>query len=52
MNIGVISDIHSNFFYLKEVLQDINNKNLDAIYCLGDLVGYYDRPNDVIDLLR
>ena len=52
MNIGVISDIHSNLFYFKEVLQDINNKNLDAIYCLGDLVGYYDRPNEVIDLLR
>ena len=51
MNIGVISDAATTSFYLKS-LQDINNKNLDAIYCLGDLVGYYDRPNDVIDLLR
>tara|TARA_B100000212_G_scaffold45845_1_gene29611 strand:+ start:28605 stop:29288 length:684 start_codon:yes stop_codon:yes gene_type:complete len=52
MKIGVISDIHSNLFYFKEVLNTLKEQSLDSIYCLGDLVGYYDQPNDVINLLR
>ncbi len=36
MRIAVISDIHSNTFALKEVLKDIESKNVDSIINLGD----------------
>ncbi|PHR58529.1 MAG: hypothetical protein COA44_03565 [Arcobacter sp.] len=52
MKIALISDIHANAFYFKSVLVNIKNENVDKIICLGDLVGYYDEPNEVIDLCR
>lgn len=52
MNIAVISDIHGNIFALEAVLEDIKNRNVDTIICLGDLVGYGPFPNEVIDLIR
>jgi putative phosphoesterase len=52
MRIAVIADIHSNILSLNEVLLDIDNKNVDLIVCLGDLVGYATYPNEVIDTIR
>ncbi|MDN5062712.1 metallophosphoesterase family protein [Aliarcobacter butzleri] len=52
MKIALISDIHSNLFYFEKVLHEIEKENVDDIYCLGDLVGYYDKPNEVIDLIK
>lgn len=52
MKIALISDIHSNLFYLEEILKRIEDENVDAVYCLGDLVGYYDSPNEVINVIR
>lgn len=52
MRIAVIADIHSNIFSLNEVLLDMDNKNIDLILCLGDLVGYATFPNEVIDTIR
>lgn len=49
--IAIISDIHSNLFYFEKVLEVIEKLNVDKIYCLGDLVGYYDKPNEVIELV-
>jgi len=49
--IALISDIHSNLSYLEKVLDRIDRDNIDKIYCLGDIVGYYDKPNEVIDLI-
>jgi putative phosphoesterase len=34
------------------VLADIRGKQFDAVYCLGDLVGYGPFPNEVIDRIR
>jgi putative phosphoesterase len=39
--IAIISDIHGNLPALDAVLDDISSKNVNTIYCLGDLVGYY-----------
>lgn len=49
-----ISDVHGNIEALKAVLSDITDKNIDFqdVYCLGDLVGYGPRPNEVIELIR
>jgi putative phosphoesterase len=52
MRIALFSDIHANLPALTAVLADIDNKKTDAIYCLGDLVGYNIWPNEVIHEIR
>jgi len=52
MKIALLSDIHANFPALQSVLADINGQNPDAVYCLGDLVGYAPWPNEVIEEIR
>jgi putative phosphoesterase len=52
MKIALFSDIHANLPALEAVLADIDSKNLDAVYCLGDLVGYNIWPNEVIAEIR
>lgn len=52
MKIGVISDIHSNSVALDTVLNQPDIQSADAIYCVGDLVGYYSRPNEVVERIR
>lgn len=50
--IAILSDIHANFFALKAVLQEIENKKVDKIFCLGDLVGYGSMPNECVTEIR
>lgn len=52
MKIILISDIHANGFYFSTLLKYIMEEKADRIICLGDLVGYYDEPNEVINLCR
>jgi len=52
MKLALLSDIHANLPALEAVLADIDAKKPDAVYCLGDLVGYAPWPNEVIDLIR
>jgi len=52
MKLAIISDIHSNLQYLRDVLDCIAGNDVDGIYCLGDLVGFYDKPNEVIEVIR
>jgi len=52
MRYAIISDIHSNIEALKVALDDIKNRNIDKIYCCGDLVGYYANPNECLSLLK
>ena len=40
MKIALFSDVHANLPALEAVLTDIDNRQPDAVYCLGDLVGY------------
>jgi putative phosphoesterase len=49
MKIAVISDIHANNYYLNETLRLVAGEKVDDIYCLGDVIGYYDCPNEVIE---
>jgi predicted phosphodiesterase len=46
MRVAVISDIHGNLHALETVLAAIDDERPDAIWCLGDLVGYGPRPNE------
>jgi putative phosphoesterase len=52
MRIGIISDIHGNLQALDVVLDDMRRRGPDAVYCLGDLVGYAPFPNEVIERIR
>ena len=48
---AVISDIHSNLEALKVVLDDIEHRGIQTIYCLGDVVGYGPNPIECLDLV-
>ncbi|XRP96355.1 metallophosphoesterase family protein [Methanocaldococcus sp. 16A] len=50
--IAIISDIHSNLEALKAVLEDIKNRDIKKIVCLGDIVGYGANPNECIELIK
>lgn len=52
MKIALFSDIHANLPALEAFFKDVETRNTDAIYCLGDLVGYNIWPNEVIDEIR
>ena len=52
MKAAIISDIHANLEALKAVLKSIEQYDVDAVYCLGDTVGYGPNPNECIELVR
>lgn len=52
MRIALFSDIHANMPALDACLKSIEEQKPDAIYCLGDLVGYNIWPNEVISEIR
>lgn len=52
MKLALFSDIHANLPALDAVLADIDARRPDAVYCLGDLVGYNIWPNEVIAEIR
>jgi predicted phosphodiesterase len=45
VRIAVLSDVHGNLHALEAVLDSIARDEPDAVWCLGDLVGYGPRPN-------
>jgi predicted phosphodiesterase len=46
MRVAVISDVHANYHALEAVLEQIDAARVDAVWCLGDTVGYGPRPNE------
>ena len=52
MRIALISDIHGNLPALDAVLADVAKQKPDAVYCLGDLVGYGASPNEVTERIK
>lgn len=48
---AVLSDIHANSHALKSVIKEINKIKPDIIFILGDLVGYYYHPDEVLQIL-
>jgi predicted phosphodiesterase len=46
VRVAVISDIHGNLHAVQAVLAALADERPDAIWCLGDLVGYGPRPNE------
>jgi predicted phosphodiesterase len=52
MKIALFSDIHANLPAMEAMFKDMDEKNPDAVYCLGDLVGYNIWPNEIIHEIR
>jgi predicted phosphodiesterase len=52
MRVLVISDIHANQVALEAVLDDAAGTAYEAVWCLGDLVGYGPHPNECIEQVR
>jgi putative phosphoesterase len=50
--IAIFGDLHGNSAAAEAVLQAIEREAPDALYCLGDLVGYGAKPNEVIEFIR
>lgn len=48
----LLSDIHSNHLALEAVLRHARLKRWDKVIFLGDAVGYYTHPNEVLRHLR
>jgi len=52
MTIALFSDIHANLPALEAFFDDVDKRGPDAIYCLGDLVGYNVWANEVVNVIR
>jgi len=51
-NFAIISDIHANLEALQAVLADIDERGIQDIVCLGDIIGYGANPKECLDLIR
>ena len=51
MRVAVISDVHANEQALEAVLAEIDVLAPDAVWCLGDTVGYGPAPNSCCELV-
>lgn len=52
MRFGVISDIHGNYPALVKVMAELEAHNIQKVYSLGDVAGYYCMLNECIALLK
>ena len=50
--IAIISDIHGNLEALKATLEDIKKRNINKIYCLGDIIAKGTHQQECVDLVR
>lgn len=48
---AVISDIHGNAAALRAVLAEIDQRGIERIICLGDIIGYGPDPLECVDLV-
>lgn len=52
MKYAIFGDIHSNLEALEAVFEDMEERGVDQLYCIGDLVGYGANPIEVIERVR
>lgn len=52
MKIGILSDIHANLYALEVVVELLEKENISKLLILGDIIGYYYNPKEVLDLLK
>src|SRR5215210_6473123 len=52
MRIALLSDVHGNLPAFEAVLADVESESVEAVWCLGDLVGYGAEPDGCVALAR
>jgi predicted phosphodiesterase len=52
MRIALLSDVHGNLPAFEAVLGDVEEQTVEAVWCLGDLVGYGAEPDECVQLAR
>ena len=52
MKIAIISDIHGNLEALKATLKDIEERKVEKIICLGDIIAKGVHPKECLALIR
>ena len=52
MKIAIFSDIHGNLEAMEKFLALLDEQEKDAVYCLGDIVGYGADPNECVEGIR
>lgn len=52
MLIALLSDIHGNLEALQSAFNYIDQRNVDQIFCLGDIVGYGPNPNECVEMIK
>ena len=50
--IAIISDIHGNLEALKSVLDDVKERNINRIFCLGDIIAKGTHQQECVDLVK
>ena len=48
--IAIFGGIYNNYLALESAIADAQRRGVDAIYCLGDIIGYGPNPRECIDL--
>lgn len=51
MRFGIISDIHGNMVALEAVFAELDQRGVDRLICLGDVVGYGPDADHCIDMV-
>lgn len=52
MRVAIVTDIHANRHALEAVLEQIHGADCEAVWCLGDVVGYGADPDACVELVR
>jgi predicted phosphodiesterase len=52
MRFALLSCVHANLPAMEAVLRDVEEMRCETTLCLGDIVGYYDHPQECLDLVR
>ena len=50
--IAIVSDIHGNLTAFQAVLDDIAERRIETVYCLGDMVGKGPASAEIVDICR
>jgi predicted phosphodiesterase len=47
-----VGEVHGNWIALEEAIRDARRRGAEAVYCLGDVVGFGPHPDRSVELLR
>jgi putative phosphoesterase len=50
--IGLLADVHGNLVALRQVLSEFDSRDVDAIWCLGDVAVLGPQPDECVSLIR